>query len=77
MFYHQNPITSFLLEFYCSLGMKGSIDEEYQKALQEAQDEGELQEIDLNESEITVTDKDGNKVQVKGDVEKGKVTKKG
>uniref|UniRef100_A0AC34FSV1 Potassium channel domain-containing protein n=1 Tax=Panagrolaimus sp. ES5 TaxID=591445 RepID=A0AC34FSV1_9BILA len=58
-------------------GMKGSIDEEYQKALQEAQDEGELQEIDLNESAITVTDKDGNKVPVKGgDVEKGKVTKK-
>jgi RNase P/RNase MRP subunit p29 len=57
-------------------GMKGSIDEEYQKALQEAQDEGELQEVDLNESAITVTDKDGNKVNVKGDVEKGKVTKK-
>lgn len=58
-------------------GMKGSIDEEYQKALQEAQDEGELQEVDLNESAITVTDKDGNRVPIKGDVEKGKVTKKG
>jgi uncharacterized protein YajQ (UPF0234 family) len=57
-------------------GVKSNIDEEYQKALQEAQDEGELQEVDLNESAITVTDKDGNKVPVKIDVEKGKTTKK-
>lgn len=56
--------------------MKSSIDDEYQKALQEAQDEGELTEIDLNESSITVKDKDGNIIPVKGDVEKGKVTKK-
>ena len=58
-------------------GVKSNIDEEYQKALQEAQDEGELTEVDLNESAITVTDKDGNKVPVKMDVEKGKPTKKG
>ena len=58
-------------------GVKSSIDEDYQKALQEAEEEGDLQEIDLNESIVTVTDKDGHKIPVKGDVEKGKTVKKG